>query len=58
MTPIGEDFRNRIRNFPSIVNCSSIYWFQPWPEEALLEVAKFKFQGLKFDVGSKEKEEE
>jgi len=58
MNPIGEDFRNRVRNFPSIVNCSAIDWFHTWPEEALLEVARFKFDGIKLDLGGKEKEDE
>ncbi|EAR94576.2 dynein heavy chain (macronuclear) [Tetrahymena thermophila SB210] len=39
MSPVGESFRNRIRMFPSLTNCCTIDWFQPWPEEALLQVA-------------------
>ncbi|XP_017769725.1 PREDICTED: dynein heavy chain 7, axonemal-like [Nicrophorus vespilloides] len=39
MSPIGDGFRNRIRKFPAIVNCCTIDWFQPWPEDALLAVA-------------------
>jgi len=58
MNPIGEEFRTRVRNFPSIVNCSAIDWFHPWPEDALLEVAKVKFEGLKLDIGGKDKEDE
>jgi len=27
MSPIGDNFRNRIRNFPSLVNCSTIIWY-------------------------------
>jgi dynein heavy chain len=26
--------------FPSLVNCCTINWFDPWPEDALLSVAK------------------
>lgn len=26
--------------FPSLVNCCTIDWFMPWPEEALISVAK------------------
>jgi dynein heavy chain len=44
MSPIGNGFRNRIRKFPGIVNCCTIDWFQPWPRDALLAVAK-KFLG-------------
>ena len=39
MSPIGESFRNRLRKFPSLVNCCTIDWFQPWPEDALEAVA-------------------
>nr|XP_057908676.1 dynein axonemal heavy chain 12-like isoform X2 [Doryrhamphus excisus] len=38
-SPIGEAFRNRLRQFPSLINCCTINWFQPWPEEALERVA-------------------
>lgn len=39
MSPVGEPFRNYLRMFPSIVNCTSIDWFSDWPEDALQEVA-------------------
>lgn len=39
-SPVGEGFRSRARKFPAIVNCTVIDWFQPWPEEALLSVAR------------------
>lgn len=35
MSPIGEDFKRRLRMFPSLVNCCTIDWFLPWPKEAL-----------------------
>uniref|UniRef100_A0A8B9L9M7 Dynein axonemal heavy chain 12 n=1 Tax=Astyanax mexicanus TaxID=7994 RepID=A0A8B9L9M7_ASTMX len=38
-SPIGDAFRNRLRQFPSLINCCTINWFQPWPEEALERVA-------------------
>ena len=28
MSPIGDAFRNRLRKFPSLVNCCTIDWFQ------------------------------
>jgi dynein heavy chain len=40
MSPIGEDFKRRLRMFPSLVNCCSIDWFLPWPKEALKSVAQ------------------
>jgi dynein heavy chain len=42
MSPIGEAFRTRLRMFPSLVNCCTIDWFMPWPEEALRSVAMDK----------------
>ncbi|NWI88768.1 DYH7 protein, partial [Pitta sordida] len=38
-SPIGDAFRNRLRQFPSLINCCTIDWFQPWPEDALERVA-------------------
>lgn len=50
MSPVGEPFRNRLRMFPSLVNCTTIDWFSDWPEDALLEVALKYLDGL--DLGS------
>ncbi|XP_070580768.1 dynein axonemal heavy chain 3-like [Ptychodera flava] len=38
-SPIGDAFRNRLRQFPSLINCCTIDWFQAWPEDALEMVA-------------------
>ncbi len=40
MSPLGETFQNRLRMFPSLVNCCTIDYFTEWPEEALLGVGK------------------
>lgn len=39
MSPIGDQFRQRLRMFPSLVNCCTIDWFDQWPSEALAGVA-------------------
>jgi len=39
-SPVGDAFRTRARKFPALINCTVIDWFHPWPEEALLSVAK------------------
>ena len=39
MSPIGDAFRNRLRMFPSLINCCTIDWFQAWPNDALEMVA-------------------
>lgn len=43
-SPIGDSLRNRCRNFPSLVNCTTIDWFSEWPKDALESVAQ-KFLG-------------
>ena len=39
-SPIGDAFRERLRKFPSLINCCTIDWFQEWPEDGLTAVAK------------------
>ncbi|KAM3963696.1 LOW QUALITY PROTEIN: dynein heavy chain 2, axonemal kl-2 [Aphomia sociella] len=41
-SPIGDEFRNRIRQYPALINSTTTNWFLEWPREALLEVA-YKF---------------
>ncbi len=38
--------RNRIRQYPALVNCMTIDWFSEWPRDALLEVAERFLHGL------------
>jgi dynein heavy chain len=39
MSPVGDTLRNRLRQFPSLVNCCTIDWFSEWPNDALVNVA-------------------
>jgi dynein heavy chain, axonemal len=39
-SPIGSSFRNRLRLYPSLVNCCTIDWYDDWPENALEMVAQ------------------
>jgi dynein heavy chain len=39
MSPVSEEFRQRLRMFPALVNCCTIDWFSEWPLEALESVA-------------------
>jgi dynein heavy chain len=50
MSPIGEAFRNRLRMFPSLVNCCTIDWFQVWPEDALDMVAVKFLEDIEMDT--------
>jgi dynein heavy chain len=43
-SPIGDAFRERLRKFPSLINCCTIDWFTAWPDDALNAVA-VKFLG-------------
>ena len=49
MSPIGEDFKRRLRMFPSLVNCCTIDWFLPWPKEALKSVAEHFLGDVELD---------
>ncbi|CAB1114177.1 unnamed protein product [Ectocarpus sp. CCAP 1310/34] len=49
MSPIGDSFRNRTRMYPGLVNCTTIDWFQPWPADALVEVATKFIQDISME---------
>lgn len=40
-SPIGDSFKNRIRIYPSLVNCCTIDWYTSWPEDAMQKVAEY-----------------
>ncbi|XP_016786963.1 dynein axonemal heavy chain 2 isoform X2 [Pan troglodytes] len=52
LSPMGDPFRNWIRQYPALVNCTTINWFSEWPQEALLEVAEKCLIGV--DLGTQE----
>uniref|UniRef100_A0A2K5QED9 Dynein axonemal heavy chain 2 n=1 Tax=Cebus imitator TaxID=2715852 RepID=A0A2K5QED9_CEBIM len=52
LSPVGDPFRNWIRQYPALVNCTTINWFSEWPQEALLEVAEKYLIGV--DLGTQE----
>lgn len=43
MSPAGNNLRNRVRNFPALVNNTTIDWFNEWPKKALLSVTEKSF---------------
>lgn len=44
MSPAGPKLRQYFRQYPSLVNCTSIDWFLSWPEQALQTVSKYFLQ--------------
>ncbi|XP_032823200.2 dynein axonemal heavy chain 3 [Petromyzon marinus] len=51
MSPIGDAFRNRLRMFPSLINCCTIDWFQAWPADALEMVAHKFLRDVELEDG-------
>ncbi|XP_048348807.1 dynein axonemal heavy chain 3 [Sphaerodactylus townsendi] len=49
MSPIGDAFRNRLRMFPSLINCCTIDWFKTWPKDALEMVANKFLEDVKLE---------
>uniref|UniRef100_A0A671XYF8 Dynein axonemal heavy chain 7 n=1 Tax=Sparus aurata TaxID=8175 RepID=A0A671XYF8_SPAAU len=49
MSPIGDAFRNRLRMFPSLINCCTIDWFHAWPDDALEMVAHKFLEDVEMD---------
>ena len=49
MSPTGQTLGERIRNFPSLVNCCTLDWFHKWPVEALNAVAMKMMEETPFD---------
>ncbi|KAL9923028.1 dynein heavy chain 2, axonemal kl-2 [Glossina fuscipes fuscipes] len=50
ISPIGEEFRSYIRQYPALINNTTPNWFRMWPQEALLEVAATFLAEFKIDV--------
>eukprot|EP01028_Stygiella_incarcerata_P004265 TRINITY_DN1920_c0_g2_i1.p1 TRINITY_DN1920_c0_g2~~TRINITY_DN1920_c0_g2_i1.p1 ORF type:complete len:4143 (+),score=1128.32 TRINITY_DN1920_c0_g2_i1:148-12576(+) len=49
MSPVGDALRERLRQFPSLVNCCTIDWFSAWPEDALRDVSSRFLDDVDFD---------
>merc|ERR1719161_1637165 len=50
-SPVGEGFRARCRQFPSIINCATIDWYNPWPADALYSVAERYYKEAPAELG-------
>jgi len=49
MSPIGNTFRERLRMFPSLINCMTMSYFQAWPADALTSVASDFLSSIELD---------
>lgn len=56
-SPVGETFRTRVQRFPALVSGCTIDWFQPWPRDALVSVARHFLTGFEIECTVEVKEE-
>ena len=56
-SPVGETFRRRIMRFPALVSGCTVDWFQPWPRDALIDVARHFLQAFVIECSEDVKEE-
>jgi dynein heavy chain len=49
MSPAGNNLRNHVREFPTLVNNTTIDWFNEWPKKTLLNIIKNLLAGVEFD---------
>ena len=52
MSPVGDNFRNRCRMYPSLVSCTTMDFFFPWPADALKDVAQHYLADTEFAVAN------
>ncbi|XRB20985.1 dynein heavy chain [Pseudoscourfieldia marina] len=49
MSPVGEAFRSRCRQNPSLIRCTTSDWYTDWPEAALHSVAERFLEKVKLE---------
>jgi dynein heavy chain len=49
MSPVGDNFRDRCRRFPALLNSCTVDWFSEWPAAALHSVSHLFVTRSNFD---------
>lgn len=50
-SPMSESFRSNLVMFPALVNSTTIDFYAPWPEDALLSVAEIQLSASDLNLG-------
>jgi dynein heavy chain len=50
-SPLAKEFKAYCRNYPALINNTTIDWFMRWPEDALQEVANKFLNEMDLDKG-------
>lgn len=46
MSPSGDALRTRCRNYPGLINNTTVDWMFPWPQQALMAVANVHIRNV------------
>ena len=49
MSPVGDQFRERCRIHPAIINCTTLDWYNDWTEYAMSQVSTSYMESIEFE---------
>ena len=55
-SPVGEKFRSRALKFPGLISGCTLNWLQPWPKDALVNVASHFLKDFKIQCADEAKQ--